>query len=92
MALEELGTTFVKMGQILSTRTDILPSDYAQEFVKLQSSLKPLPLDVVEKVIKDELARPVGELFASHLTPIHWGLPLSVKLTQLHFETVPKWL
>jgi ubiquinone biosynthesis protein len=65
MALEELGTTFVKVGQILSTRSDVLPSDYVQELVKLQDSLKPLPVEALEKVIKDELGRPVGELFAS---------------------------
>lgn len=43
MALEELGTTFVKVGQILSTRTDILPVDFSQELSKLQSCLPPLP-------------------------------------------------
>lgn len=65
MALEELGTTFVKVGQILSTRTDILPPDYTQELTKLQNSLQPLPLDVVKKVIADEVHRPVEEIFAS---------------------------
>jgi ubiquinone biosynthesis protein len=65
MALEELGTTFVKMGQILSTRTDILPSDYTQELSKLQNSLEPLHLDVVEKIIKEELGRTVSEVFSS---------------------------
>lgn len=65
MALEELGTTFVKVGQILSTRNDVLPSDFVQELTKLQDSLKPLPPGTVEKVISDELGRPVGELFAS---------------------------
>jgi ubiquinone biosynthesis protein len=65
MALEELGTTFVKVGQILSTRTDILPSDITQELSKLQNSLAPIPVEVIEKVIKEELGRPVGEIFAS---------------------------
>ncbi len=63
MALEELGTTFVKMGQILSTRTDLMPSDYVQELTKLQSSLTPLPVEVIEKVISEELHRPVKEIF-----------------------------
>ena len=44
MALEEAGTTFIKMGQILSTRTDVLPSDFIHELTKLQDSLTPLPL------------------------------------------------
>jgi ubiquinone biosynthesis protein len=63
MALEELGTTFIKVGQILSTRTDILPSDYVQELVKLQNSLTPLPLDIIQKTISEELHRPVNEIF-----------------------------
>jgi ubiquinone biosynthesis protein len=63
MALEELGTTFIKVGQILSTRTDILPSDYTQELTKLQSSLTPLPVEIIEKAISEELHRPVKEIF-----------------------------
>jgi len=65
MAMEELGTTFVKVGQILSTRTDIFPSDFSQELSKLQSCLPPLPVEVIEKVISDELGRPVKEIFKS---------------------------
>ena len=65
MAMEELGTTFVKMGQILSTRTDVVPSDYAEELVKLQRSLTPLPIEVIEEVIQKELGRPLKEMFAS---------------------------
>ena len=65
LALEELGTTFVKVGQILSTRTDILPSDYTAELAGLQSGLKPLPTDVVEQVISSELGHPVSEIFRS---------------------------
>ena len=65
MALEEAGTTFVKMGQILSTRSDVLPSDFIQELTKLQDSLTPLPLEEVERVIKNELGRPVKEIFSS---------------------------
>jgi ubiquinone biosynthesis protein len=65
MALEEAGTTFVKMGQILSTRSDVLPSDFILELTKLQDSLTPLPLDVVERIIKDDLGRPVKDIFAT---------------------------
>jgi ubiquinone biosynthesis protein len=65
MALEELGTNFVKVGQILSTRSDILPSDYVQELAKLQDSLTPLPPGRVEKVISEELGQPIEELFSS---------------------------
>ena len=65
MAIEELGTSFVKLGQILSTRADLLPPAYTQELSKLQSSLKPLPLEVIKKVIKDELGRSTDQVFRS---------------------------
>ncbi len=65
MALEELGTTFVKVGQILSTRSDVLPPDYVEELTKLQDSLTPIPLDVVEGVIAREFRRPIPEVFSS---------------------------
>jgi len=65
MAIKELGTSFVKLGQILSTRADLLPPDYTKELSKLQSSLKPLPLEVMKKVISDELGRSTDEVFKS---------------------------
>ena len=65
MAIEELGTFFVKMGQILSTRADLLPPAYTQELSKLQSSLKPLPAEAMKKVINRELGRPTDEIFSS---------------------------
>jgi ubiquinone biosynthesis protein len=65
MAIEELGTSFVKLGQILSTRADLLPPAFTKELSKLQSSLKPLPLEAMQKVISDELGRPVDEVFSS---------------------------
>ena len=65
MAIEELGTSFVKLGQILSTRADLLPPAYTKELSKLQSSLKPLPVEVMKKVISDELGRSTDEVFSS---------------------------
>jgi ubiquinone biosynthesis protein len=65
MAIEELGTFFVKLGQILSTRSDLLPPAYTQELSKLQSSLKPLPPEVMKKVLVDELGHPIDEVFTS---------------------------
>ena len=73
MALEELGTTFIKLGQILSTRVDLLPSDFARELTKLQSSLSPIPVDVIKRTITEELGRPVEEVFAS-FTPEPLGV------------------
>jgi len=65
MALEELGTTFVKLGQILSTRNDLLSMEFIQELSKLQNSLKPLQFEIIETLIKNELGRPPGEVFSS---------------------------
>jgi ubiquinone biosynthesis protein len=65
MAIEELGTSFVKLGQILSTRADLLPPAYTKELSKLQNSIKPLPPEVMKKVISDELGHPADEVFSS---------------------------
>jgi len=65
MAIEELGTSFVKLGQILSTRADLLPPAYTKELSRLQSSLKPLSPEVIEKVIGDELRHPINEVYKS---------------------------
>jgi ubiquinone biosynthesis protein len=65
MAMEELGTAFVKVGQILSTRTDLLPQEYARELAKLQDSLKPLPAETMKEVIRKELGRDLEEIFVS---------------------------
>ncbi len=65
MALEELGTTFVKVGQILSTRNDVLPTDYVEELTKLQDSLTPLSVETIQGVIASEFGRQPAEIFAS---------------------------
>jgi ubiquinone biosynthesis protein len=62
-ALEELGPTFIKLGQILSTRADLLPSSYQAELAKLQDAAPPLKATVVEAVIQTELGRPVDAVF-----------------------------
>jgi ubiquinone biosynthesis protein len=62
-ALTELGPTFVKFGQVLSTRPDILPDDVIAELEKLQDSVPPVPYEDIVKVVVDELGAPVEELF-----------------------------
>ncbi|MDX1512681.1 MAG: ubiquinone biosynthesis regulatory protein kinase UbiB [Gammaproteobacteria bacterium] len=62
-ALEELGPIFVKFGQILSTRPDLLPEDVAEELSRLQDRVPPFPGDVARGIIERELARPVDEIF-----------------------------
>lgn len=61
--LEALGPTFVKLGQILSTRADIVPDDVAKALRALQDHAEPFSSDVVRKVIEEDLGRPLDELF-----------------------------
>ncbi|MGZ6388321.1 MAG: ABC1 kinase family protein [Ktedonobacterales bacterium] len=65
MAIEELGPTFIKLGQIVSTRGDLLPQPYLDELSKLQDSAPPIPSDQVRQLLLEELGRPVEEVFAS---------------------------
>lgn len=64
-ALQELGPTFVKLGQILSTRPDLLPRDYIEELEKLQDTVPPFPFPQVEELLERELGLPWSEIFAS---------------------------
>jgi ubiquinone biosynthesis protein len=59
LAFEELGPTFIKMAQILSTRPDIISPHYAQELSKLQDRVPPLPIEVIQPVVEVELANPL---------------------------------
>ncbi|MBI5587213.1 MAG: hypothetical protein HY889_02480 [Deltaproteobacteria bacterium] len=62
-ALEELGPTFIKFGQIISTRPDIIPQDFIVELLKLQDSVAPIPFSEVVSVVEAEFKRPVREIF-----------------------------
>ncbi len=63
--LEELGPTFVKFGQMLSTRPDILPPEYIQELKRICHHVAPFPSSAAERIVEEELGRPVGEMFRS---------------------------
>lgn len=63
LALSELGATFIKLGQALSTRPDLLPPEYIAELVKLQDSAPPVPFEQIRQVICDELGQPPEDLF-----------------------------
>ncbi len=65
LALTEGGVTFIKLGQMLSTRADVLPAAYVVELSTLQNDVPPQPWAEVVPVIEAELGRPVEELFAS---------------------------
>ncbi|MBJ6136788.1 ubiquinone biosynthesis regulatory protein kinase UbiB [Marinobacter litoralis] len=64
LALEELGPVFVKFGQILSTRRDLLPDDMAASLKQLQDRVPPFPSDQARSIIEGSLGAPVSELFA----------------------------
>jgi ubiquinone biosynthesis protein len=64
LAMEELGPTFVKLGQLLSTRPDVIPREYADEFRKLQDAVPSIPFAEIRAQIERELKRPVEDAFA----------------------------
>jgi ubiquinone biosynthesis protein len=63
MAVEELGPTFIKFGQILADRIDIVPDELREELSKLQDEADPMPDEVAIREIETELQRPVSEVF-----------------------------
>ena len=62
--LEELGPSFIKLGQLLSTRADIFPPEYIEEFTKLQDQVPPVPFNHIRDIIQTELRRPLEDIFA----------------------------
>jgi ubiquinone biosynthesis protein len=79
-ALDDLGPTFVKFGQVLSTRSDILPEGVLSELTKLQDTATPMPAGVAQGIIERELGAPVEEVFAS-FDPVPLG---SASIGQVH--------
>ncbi|MFW5815549.1 MAG: ubiquinone biosynthesis regulatory protein kinase UbiB [Wenzhouxiangella sp.] len=80
MALQELGPIYVKFGQILSTRRDLLPPDIADELAGLQDAVGPFPSDQAIEIIERQLKKPVAELFDEFETE-----PLaSASIAQVH--------
>lgn len=63
LALEELGTTYIKLGQAISTRSDLVPANYVKELAKLQDHAPTIPYSDVVQVIQDEFGKTVEELF-----------------------------
>lgn len=98
--LTELGPTFIKMGQLLSTRPDIVPDEYVQELRSLQDQAAPLGYEQVAQVIKDELGADPEKMFESferepmasasiaqaHRATTHEGLEVVVKVRRPGIE------
>ncbi len=88
LALEELGPIFVKFGQILSTRRDLLPPDIADELAQLQDRVKPFPGEQARDAIEAALGKPVDELFARfEIEPLASASIAQVHPAQLHDGT-----
>ncbi|MFC4260596.1 ubiquinone biosynthesis regulatory protein kinase UbiB [Marinobacter lacisalsi] len=85
LALEELGPVFVKFGQILSTRRDLLPDDMAESLRRLQDNVPPFSSDTARAIVEESLGRPVDELFAEFgRDPM-----ASASVAQVHAATMP---
>jgi ubiquinone biosynthesis protein len=100
--LVELGPAYIKLGQLLSTRPDLLPSTYIHELEKLQDSVDALPYAVVQEVVERELGARISKLFASfeetplgsaslgqvHAAQLRDGRPVVVKVQRPNIRDV----
>ncbi len=85
LALQELGPIFVKFGQILSTRRDLISPDIAEELTLLQDRVAPFDGEAARRIVEDALGRPVSAAFAGFDTA-----PLaSASIAQVHAATLP---
>jgi ubiquinone biosynthesis protein len=84
MALEHLGPIFVKFGQVLSTRRDLLPPDLSDELARLQDDVPPFPAAQARRLVEKAYGRPIEAIFASfEAEPV-----ASASIAQVHFATL----
>src|SRR3954463_14886586 len=85
MVCEDLGPTFVKLGQLLSTRPDLLPEAYTNELAALRDDVRPFPYAEAETILTEDYVSPPGEFFAS----IDESPVASASISQVHRATLP---
>ena len=85
MAVEELGPTFIKLGQLLSNRNDVLPEGLLLELEKLQDDCPPIPPKSVRKIVERELGAPVEQLFSK----FDWNPVASASIAQVNRARLP---
>jgi len=85
LALERLGPIFVKFGQVMSTRRDLLPPDIADELARLQDRVPPFDSAIAIAIIEKAFGRPLAQIFGTfERTPV-----ASASIAQVHFATLP---
>ncbi|HEX9020100.1 MAG TPA: AarF/ABC1/UbiB kinase family protein [Nitrospirota bacterium] len=85
MMFEDLGPTFIKLGQVLACRPDMLPIEYSREFLKLTDSVAPFPSAEAKKIIEEDLKAPLRSIFTSFDDqPV-----AAASIAQVHRATLP---
>lgn len=84
LAFEELGPTFIKLGQILATRADVFGEEWTEEFAHLQNNTHPLPITEIRDIIQAQLSQPLDTIF-SHIEAQPIG---SASIAQVHRATL----
>ncbi len=82
--LTELGPFYVKIGQLLSTRPDLLPPEYIKSLTALQAQVPPIPWENIETIIRQELSQPITQVF----NPIEPQPIAAGSIAQVHRATL----